>query len=277
METATLIIHGMTPGAERAVPPASRPLPGSRTQRRMPTTGQEFHRGSRDPRTARPLRRALAVMFALAKQLPFALEHQARAAWAQEAFTGSRQPWLVNGRTLGIVGLGSIGQALAARASALGMSVVALRRQTDAPPVSGVSAVYGRDRLHEMLGQCDVLAIAAPLTPHTDRLIDRTALAALKPGAIVINVGRAAILDTDALVAALGRGHLGGASLDVFPEEPLPSGHPLWTAPNVLLTPHTSGFRQGHWDDVIEVFADNLERYRTGEPLRFEVTPAAGY
>lgn len=219
----------------------------------------------------------LAVMFALAKQLPFALENQARATWAQEAFAESRQPWLVNGRTLGVVGLGSIGQALATRASALGMSVVALRRQTDAPPVSGVSAVYGRDRLHEMLGQCDVLAIAAPLTPHTDRLIDRTALAALRPGAVVINVGRAAILDTDALIDALARGHLGGASLDVFPEEPLPADHPLWTAPNVLLTPHTSGFRHGHWDDVVDVFADNLQRYMTGEPLRFEVAPSAGY
>jgi phosphoglycerate dehydrogenase-like enzyme len=128
-----------------------------------------------------------------------------------------------------------------------------------------------------MLGQCEVLAIAAPLTPHTDRLIDRTALAALKPGALVINVGRAAILDTDALIAALRRGHLGGASLDVFPEEPLPADHPLWTAPNVLLTPHTSGFRHGHWDDVIDVFADNLQRYMSGEPLRFEVAPGVGY
>lgn len=219
----------------------------------------------------------LAVLFALAKQLPFALEHQARAVWAQQAFAASRQPWLLNGRTLGLIGLGSIGQALATRASALGMSVVALRRQTDAPPAHGVSAVYGRDRLHEMLGQCDVLAIVAPLTPHTDHLIDRTALAALKPGAVVINVGRAAILDTDALIEALASGHLGGASLDVFPEEPLPPTHPLWTAPNLLLTPHTSGFRHGHWDDVIDVFADNLRRYLDGEPLRFEVDPRLGY
>lgn len=219
----------------------------------------------------------LAVMFALAKQLPFALENQARAVWAQEAFAASHQPWLLNGRTLGLIGLGTIGQALAARASALGMSVVALRRQTDAPPASGVVAVYSRDRLHEMLGQCDVLAIVAPLTPHTDRLIDRTALAALKPGAIVINVGRAAILDTDALIDALGSGHLGGASLDVFPEEPLPAAHPLWTTPNLLVTPHTSGFRHGHWDDVIDVFAENLRRYLGGEPLRFEVDPGLGY
>jgi len=219
----------------------------------------------------------LAVMFALAKHLPFAIQNQARATWAQDAYGESRQPWLLNGRTIGLVGLGSIGQALAARASALGMYVLAMRRQIEAPPVAGVSAVFGRDRLHEMLAQCDALAIATPLTPHTDRLIDRTALAALKPGAIVINVGRAAVLDTDALIDALRSGHLAGASLDVFPEEPLPASHPLWTAPNLVLTPHTSGFRQGHWDDVIDVFTDNLRRYIAGDALRFEVSPAAGY
>jgi phosphoglycerate dehydrogenase-like enzyme len=128
-----------------------------------------------------------------------------------------------------------------------------------------------------MLKMCDVLAIAAPLTPDTNRLVDGPALGALKPGALVVNVGRAAILDTDALIDALRTGHLGGASLDVFPEEPLPSSHPLWTTPNVILTPHTSGFRQGHWDEVIEVFADNLQRFRRGEPLRFEVNARLGY
>ncbi len=219
----------------------------------------------------------LALVLALAKQLPFTFENQQRHVWAQHEFTGRRLPWLLNGRTLGLIGVGTIGQALAARAAALGMRVVALRRHMEAPPVTGVVSVYGRDRLHEMLGECDVLAIAAPLTPHTDHLIDRTALAALRPGAIVVNVGRAAILDTDALIDALHGGHLGGAALDVFPEEPLPPGHPLWTAPNVLLTPHTSGFRQGHWDEVIDVFADNLARYREGEPLRFEVDVKAGY
>jgi phosphoglycerate dehydrogenase-like enzyme len=219
----------------------------------------------------------LAVVLSLAKQLPFTLENQQRHVWAQHEYTGGRLPWLVNGRTLGMIGVGTIGQALAARAAALGMRVVALRRQMEAPPVTGVVSVYGRDRLHEMLGECDVLAIAAPLTPHTDHLIDRTALAALKPGAVVVNVGRAAILDTDALIEALHSGHLGGAALDVFPEEPLPPDHRLWTAPNVILTPHTSGFRQGHWDEVIDVFADNLVRYRQDEPLRFEVDPRLGY
>ena len=150
-------------------------------------------------------------------------------------------------------------------------------RRSDTPPAVGVAAVYGRDGLEEMLGHCDALVIAAPLTPHTSHLIDRTALAALRPGAVVVNVGRAAILDSVALIDALRSGHLAGAALDVFPEEPLPAEHPLWSAPNLIVTPHTSGFRQGHWDEVVDIFADNLQRYASGEPLRFEVDPQLGY
>ena len=128
-----------------------------------------------------------------------------------------------------------------------------------------------------MLAECDAVAIAAPLTPDTEGLMGRDAIASMKPGAVLINVGRARILDTGALVDALHAGHLSGASLDVFPEEPLPADHPLWSCPNVILTPHTSGFRQGHWDEVIDVFADNLERYRRGESLKYEVKADLGY
>jgi phosphoglycerate dehydrogenase-like enzyme len=219
----------------------------------------------------------LAVMLALAKQLPFTLANQQQRRWAQDAYVGRRLPWLLEGRTLGLIGVGTIGAALAVRASALGMRVVALRKRPDAAPVPGVSIAYDRAGLTAFLGQCDALAIAAPLTAETDGLIDRAAIGRLKPGAILVNVGRSPILDTDALIDALESGHLAGASLDVFPEEPLPPGHPLWTCPNLILTPHTSGFRAGHWDAVVDVFADNLERYRRGEPLRYEVTPELGY
>lgn len=219
----------------------------------------------------------MAMVLAFAKQLPFALEQQARARWAQHEFVGSRLPWLLEGRTLGLVGVGTIGAAIAARASAFGMRVTAIRRRASAIPVPGVAAASGPEGLPRVLAESDVLVIAAPLTPETDSLIDRQAIARLKPGAIVINVGRARILDTDALVEALAEDRLGGAGLDVFPEEPLPAGHPLWTAPNVILTPHTSGFRHGHWDEVIEVFADNLERYRRGDALKYEVREELGY
>ena len=220
---------------------------------------------------------ALAVLLAFAKQLPFTLANQQQARWAQHQYVGARLPWLLSGRTLGLIGVGTIGGALAARADALGMRVVALRRQVGAPAVRGITKVFGRQDLPAMLGECDALVIAAPLTPETDGLIGEDAIAAMKRGAVLVNVGRARIVDTAALISALQAGHLGGASLDVFPEEPLPPEHPLWACPNVILTPHTSGFRQGHWDEVVDVFADNLRRFVSGAPLRFEVKPELGY
>ena len=218
----------------------------------------------------------LAVLFAFAKQLPFTLDNQRQARWAQHDYVGDRLPWLLAGRTLGLIGVGTIGAALASRAAALGMRVVALRRQA-AGDVPGVTRVYLRHELPAMLAECDAVAIAAPLTPDTEGLMGREALAQMKAGAVLINVGRARILDTGALVDALRAGHLSGASLDVFPEEPLPADHALWSCPNVILTPHTSGFRHGHWNEVIDVFAENLQRYRRGEPLRYEVKAELGY
>jgi phosphoglycerate dehydrogenase-like enzyme len=219
----------------------------------------------------------LAMLLAFGKQLPFLLERQREARWAQADCTGPRLPWLLQGRTLALVGLGTIGEALAVRASALGMRVIAQRRDTSRTAAAGVSAVFGPAALHEMLAQADAVVVAAPLTPATAGMFDAAAFAAMRQGSVFVNVGRARIVDTAALVAALERGHLAGASLDVFPEEPLPQTHPLWRSPNVILTPHTSGFRHGHWDDVADVFADNLDRYLTGRPLRFEVQPDRGY
>jgi phosphoglycerate dehydrogenase-like enzyme len=219
----------------------------------------------------------LAMLLALAKQVPFLLERQREARWAQAECTGPRLPWLLRGRTLALVGLGTIGEALAVRASALGMRVVAQRRDPAGPPVPGVSAVYGPSALHEMLSQADAVVVAAPLTPETAGMFDAAAFAAMPAGSVFINVGRARIVDTDALIASLECGHLAGASLDVFPEEPLPPAHPLWRCPHVILTPHTSGFRTGHWDDVVDVFVDNLDRFLSGRALRYEVQPARGY
>ena len=219
----------------------------------------------------------LAVTLALAKQLPFVLDNQRQARWAQNEFTGNRMPWLLKGRTLGLIGVGTIGAEIAARASAFGMRVIALRKRPAYGTIGHVDRVYGIPELAEFLGQCFVLVVAAPLTPETHSLLGAVQFAQLPQGAIVINVGRAKIIDTDALIAALESGHLGGASLDVYPQEPLPSGHPLWRTPNVILTPHTSGFRTGHWDDVIDLFGDNIERWLRGEPLKFRVQPELGY
>ncbi len=219
----------------------------------------------------------MAVTLGLARQLPFVIENQQQARWAQNAFTGERLPWLLKGKTLGLVGVGTIGSEIARRAAAFGMKVIALRRRPAYGVIGHVERVYGKDRLDEFLAQTHVLVIAAPLTPETLGLMGETQFAQLPKGAVVINVGRAKIIDTEALMAALTSGHLGGASLDVFPQEPLPADHPLWTTPNVILTPHTSGFRQGHWDEVVQLFGDNLDRWLTGQPLKYQIEPDLGY
>ena len=219
----------------------------------------------------------MAVTLALAKQVPFVIENQQQARWAQNEFMGARLPWLLKGRTLGLIGVGTIGSEIATRAEAFGMRVVALRHRPAYGTIGHVERVYGKDQLDEFLSQSHVLVICAPLTPETHSMMGAAQFAQMPQGAIVVNVGRAKIIDTDALIGALGGGHLGGASLDVFPQEPLPPGHPLWKTPNVILTPHTSGFRQGHWDEVVELFGDNLDRWLRGEPLKFRIEPELGY
>jgi phosphoglycerate dehydrogenase-like enzyme len=219
----------------------------------------------------------MAVTLALAKQIPFVIENQQQAHWAQNEFMGERLPWLLKGRTLGLVGVGTIGSEIAKRAESFGMRVIALRRRPAYGTIGHVERVYGKEALAEFLGLSHVLVICAPLTPETLNLIGAAQFAQLPKGAVVVNVGRARIIDTEALMASLAAGHLGGASLDVFPQEPLPPEHPLWKTPNVILTPHTSGFRPGHWDEVIDLFGDNLERWLKGEPLKFKIEPELGY
>jgi len=218
-----------------------------------------------------------AVLLALAKQIPYVVDQQRARRWAQNDFFGSRLPWLLKGRTLGLIGVGTIGSEIARLATAFGMNVVALRRRVDGSRVPGVGSLLPVSELDTLLRQSDVLVIAAPLTPQTLNMIGAPQMAHMKPGAVLINVGRAKIVDHVALADALHAGHLGGASLDVFHQEPLPADDPLWAAPNTILTPHTSGFRQGHWEEVIELFADNLSRFMRGDPVRFRVEPTLGY
>ena len=219
----------------------------------------------------------MAVALALAKQMPFVLDNQRQARWAQNEFVDERLPWLLHGRTLGLVGVGTIGSEVARRAASFGMRVIALRRRPAYGVIGHVDRVYGIGDLADFLGQCHVLVIAAPLTPETEGLMGQSQFAQLPKGAVVINVGRAKIIDTAALIDALTSGHLRGASLDVFPQEPLPPDHPLWHTPNLIVTPHTSGFRQGHWDEVVQLYGDNIERWLKGEPLKYRIEPELGY
>ena len=137
--------------------------------------------------------------------------------------------------------------------------------------------MWGADRLDDLAAAADVFVVAAPLTSDTEALIDARRIALLKPGAWLVNVARGQLVDEAALVVALASGALAGAALDVFAHEPLPAASPLWRAPNLLITPHTSGFRHGHWDDTVDVFIDNLRRWDRGEPVQWPVDAARGY
>jgi phosphoglycerate dehydrogenase-like enzyme len=187
---------------------------------------------------------------------------QAAREWAESDVVD------VEGRTMGIVGLGSIGAEVARLAQQFGMRVVGLRRtpQGDEP-----CETWSSDRLHELLPMIDVLVLTAPLTADTVGMIGTQELALLPPGAHVVNVGRGQLVDEEALAAALASGHLGGAALDVFVVEPLPTESPLWDLPNVIITPHSAGGTPLATARAAEIFADNLGRFVRGQALRNEV------
>lgn len=219
----------------------------------------------------------IGCLLALARRLPLTVRRQDERVWAQNEMTGDRSPWLVAGQRMGIIGLGTIGKAVAIRAAALGMIVVGVRRRPEQGAVPGVSDVVGPSQVDKVIASSDVLVLAAPWTGSTDRLLDAAAVASMPRGAVVINVARGQLVDEAALASGLANGHLAGAALDVFSEEPLPPDSPFWSLPNVIITPHTSGFRADHWDAVIDLFEEQLRRFIDGRPLLNEVDCEAGY
>jgi phosphoglycerate dehydrogenase-like enzyme len=146
------------------------------------------------------------------------------------------------------------------------MRVIGTRRDP-AAGAAGADAVHGHDRLPELIGEADVIALTCPLTPETQGLIGAAALAAMKPSAHLINVARGRVVDESALIAALQEGRIAAAALDVTAEEPLPAASPLWAMPNVLITPHTAGETRAYEDGVIDLLLENLERQWRGEEL----------
>jgi phosphoglycerate dehydrogenase-like enzyme len=209
----------------------------------------------------------VATMLAFEKQLPEVWVTEPPPHWNLAGLGGLR------GKTLGLVGVGAIGTEVARRALAFDMEVIALRR-TDGPmPVPGMHRVG----LHELLVRSDHIVVAAPATHATHHLIDAEAFATMKSGAHLVNVARGSLVDQDALRAALDGGNLARASLDVVEPEPLPAGHWLYAHPKVRLSPHVSWSSPGTIDRTIELFADNLRRWREGRPLHGVVDVAAGY
>jgi phosphoglycerate dehydrogenase-like enzyme len=215
---------------------------------------------------------ALAVGLAFYKELPRAFADQARGHYDRSAYHGRQ----LAGQTLGVIGLGGIGQHVARLGRALGLRVIGTRRSAE--PVEQVERVYRPTELHAVLGQSDLVVVAAQQTAETHHLIDRAALAAMKPGAILVNVARGELVDEAALAEALRSGRLGGFAADVYQGE-FEHGPPaeLLAFENVILTPHTSGQSQHPATDSLEIFEANLRRYLAGQPLLNLVDWERGY
>lgn len=272
-------VHSATTGVERALTPAAR-------ERGIVITNA---RGV----FSRPIAEyVLMMILAVSRRLPQLMELQRERTW--QPLEGQE----LRDVTVGIVGLGSIGRAVATLATAFGCRVIATRRHhglgtsagaiepaatPDDGDFDGLSAagdpvrVVAPDALPELLAASDFVVLAAPLTPETDGMIDRQALAAMKPGAWLINVARGGLVDERALLGALRDGPIGGAILDTFRQEPLGGDSPFYDLPNVILTPHTSWSSGRVLDRSVDLFCENLRRFAASEPLVNVVDPDAGY
>ncbi len=215
---------------------------------------------------------ALGVMLYFAKDFQRLLRNQAAGRWEQ--FEVAK----IAGRTLGMVGYGSIGQAVASRAHALGMHVHAYRRRYNSAATDGVvEQFYGAGDLTKMLSRSDFVVACLPLTPETRHLISDAEFAAMKPNAIFINVGRGPVVDQAALVRALTGHKIAGAGLDVFETEPLPEDDPLFKFENVLISPHSADHIHGWLDNALRFFLEQYERFKNGERLKNVVNKRRGY
>jgi phosphoglycerate dehydrogenase-like enzyme len=177
------------------------------------------------------------------------------------------------------VGYGDIGRAVATRVRAMGMRVLAVKRH--GPPLYNVdplvAQIYAPERVNDMLPLCDYVVLSAPLTPETKGMIGDAAFASMRPDAVLINVGRGPVVEEQALVRALSGNRIKGAALDVFDREPLPAGHPFYSLPNVLLSPHCADHTPDWLERAMQFFIDQFERFRKGEPLLNIVDKKLGY
>ncbi len=218
----------------------------------------------------------MAHLLAIEQDLRRAYRQQAGRVWAGWV------PGHLRGRRLGLAGVGEIGRVIAGRAKSFEMVVAGLRRGAaegragpGPEPDLHLDAVYGPEELDHFLADLDYLVITLPLTAETAHLFGRREFERIKPGAWVINVGRGPTIDTEALITAIESGRLGGAVLDVHETEPLPPASPLWSMPNVTITPHISGLSDPAF--VADFFGDNARRYLDGLPLKGLVDRARGY
>jgi phosphoglycerate dehydrogenase-like enzyme len=231
----------------------------------------------------------LAMLLALGHHLPVLIAHQARAEWPKDRWERF-EPRELRGSTVGIIGYGSVGRQVAHLLQRFGATVLATKRDAKHPEDGGyipeglgdpggdlVHRLYPPQALKAMLKECDYVIIAVPLTPETRGLVGAAELAAMKPGAYLVDVSRGLVVDHAALAQVLREKKIAGAALDVFPEEPLPAESPLWKLPNVVLTPHIAGVTNRYDLRAVRLFMENLERYLAGKPLYNLYHPERGY
>jgi phosphoglycerate dehydrogenase-like enzyme len=220
---------------------------------------------------ARPLGEyAVFVMLYFARRWPRMAAEQRARHWERCAID------TLEGRTVGIIGLGRVGQMVARLARPFGMRVIGVRRGSGEADAT-VDQAFTPRQLDDVLRQSDYLVLSVPSTSETVGLIGARELALLKPTAILINIARGTIVDEAALIQALTEGKLGGAALDVFSREPLAADNPLWEMPHVLVTPHSMSTASSENEWLTDLFCDNLRRYLNGEPLRNQVDKNRGY
>ena len=200
---------------------------------------------------------AIMAMLALSRNFPRAVRNQDLHAW-------ERWPArLLEGKTVGILGIGAIGEALAPRCKALGMSVVGISSAKRA--LANFDRIYGREELVNAVTALDHLVVLTPYSPETRKIVNSAIFSAMKPTAYFINLARGGVVDEEALIEALQKGQIAGAALDVFNKEPLPADHPFWSMKNVIITPHLGGFNDGYAHRALPVIEENIRRFLAGD------------
>lgn len=232
---------------------------------------------------------ALTQILAWAHRVPNWFHYKQTQSWAKNRWE-TFVPQELRGKTLGILGYGSIGRELARLAKPFGMEILVTKRDARQLEDTGYvvagqgdpegalpDRVYPSEATRSMIAECDFVVITLPLTERTHHLFDEEMFKAMKPSAFLVNVGRGPVIKEEALVRALKKGELAGAGLDVYEEEPLPDSSPLWKLENVIMTPHVSGFTPHYDERATDIFAENLRRYLSGEPLLNLVNRSEGY
>lgn len=219
----------------------------------------------------------MALLLQFSRRLMKCAEDQSKAEWRRSQIWNSPISFdELHGKTICVLGIGTLGAEIARRASAFGMRVVGIRKNVD-QPVECVERLYPPQMLDEILPAVDYLIVAAPLTEETKGMIGKRQFDRMKQSAFIVNIARGEIIDQEALVDALNRDRIAGAGLDVFVPDPLPDGHPLFSTKNLVITPHVSGISPMLWRRIMDIWIENIHRFLAGKPLINQVDKLRGY